>query len=197
MLSALPPTPVLEADGPTAARAAFALVFANERTFDAWYERALPRIYGYVFSRCGRDQELAEDLTQQTFLEVVRTHERFAGDADPLTWACGIARHKLADHFRQRDVEERSRLRLVENLPSEEEPDEEAAIAEREQIAAALVSLPALQRAVLVFTALDGLTCREVGELIGRTEGAVESLLHRARASFKRAYGLAEGRDDD
>lgn len=186
---------IIEVDTASAAREAFASVFATERTFDAWYERAMPRIYGYIFARCGRDRDLAEELTQQTFIEAVRGHDRFDGQADPITWVCGIARHKLADHFRRLEAEERRRLHLYQTL----EPTSTAAeadVAEREAIAAALATLPAMQRAVLVFAALDGLSCRQIGELVGRSEGAVESFLHRARVSFRRAYGIAGDPDD-
>ncbi len=164
-------------------------VFASEAAFDAWYERTLPRVYGYVFSRCGRDPDLAEELTQQTFVEAIRSRSDFAGRADPVTWLTAIARHRLADHFRARDREERRRLRLVVRAV---DPGGERAwsrAGEREAIARALATLPALQRAALVFTVLDGLTVREAAKLLGKSEGATESLLTRARAGFRRAYG--------
>lgn len=162
-------------------------VFASEAAFDSWYETALPRVYGYVFTRCGRDPDLAEDLTQLTFVEAVRGRTSFDGRADSVTWLCAIARHKLADHYRRLDREDRRQLRLIEQergaVPTQGLPVEE-----REAISAALATLPALQRAVLLFTALDGLSVRQTAELIDRSESATESLLHRARESFRRAY---------
>jgi RNA polymerase sigma-70 factor (ECF subfamily) len=62
-------------------------------------------------------------------------------------------------------------------------------------IAEILRSLPANQRAVLVFVVLDDLPVAEAARLLGKSRGATESLLFRARDSFRRAYG-AEGRDD-
>ena len=73
-----------------------------------------------------------------------------------------------------------------------EPPDEAAAVGEREAIGRALATLPALQRAVLVFTALDGLTVAEAAVLIERSESATESLLHRARVAFREAYRREE-----
>lgn len=185
--------------GPIAAvteRDALADVFASEAAFDSWYDRALPRVFGYVYSRCGHDVDLAEELTQLTFVEAVRQHERFDGRSDPITWLCGIARHKLADHFRRLDSEERRALRLIEHERGSNETATSDDVAEREAIARALASLPALQRAVLVFTALDGLTVREAAALLDRSEGATESLLHRARSAFRRAYALEGGEVD-
>lgn len=180
----------------TAGADLLAAVFASESAFDAWYERMLPRVYAYVCSRCGRDQDLAEDITQLTFVEAVRHHDSFAGRSDPFTWLCSIARHKLADHYRALDSEERRHLRLVERARDTDGSIDGLPVEEREVINRALATLPALQRAVLLFTALDGLSVREAAALLDRTESATESLLHRARAAFRRAYAEEGGRHD-
>lgn len=178
-----------------ARRAQLASAFASEAAFSAWYEDALPRVYGYVFSRCGRDRDLAEDLTQVSFIEAVRVRSSYDGRSDPVTWLCGIARHKLADHFRKLHRDEERGRRLAAADDRRHPADEADAISDRAAIAGALATLPALQRAVLVFTAMDGLTVRETAALVGRSESATESLLHRARAAFREAYGHQEAGD--
>jgi len=65
----------------------------------------------------------------------------------------------------------------------------------RDRIRVALGTLPSLQRAALIFRFLDGLSVREVAQLLHRTEDATESLLRRARDNFSRAY--RETSDDD
>ena len=55
---------------------------------------------------------LAEELAQQTFIAAVDQRSRYDGRSDTVTWLCGIARHKLADHFRTLEREERRRMRL-------------------------------------------------------------------------------------
>src|SRR5688572_24515511 len=50
-------------------------VLADEGAFRAWYDRSMPRVYTYLFHRCGRDRQLAEELTQQTFTDALRTHD--------------------------------------------------------------------------------------------------------------------------
>ena len=47
-------------------------IFGDEAAFRAWYEVAARRLYAYLFGRCGGDPSLAEDLTQQAFLQAVR-----------------------------------------------------------------------------------------------------------------------------
>jgi RNA polymerase sigma-70 factor (ECF subfamily) len=66
---------------------------------------------------------------------------------------------------------------------------------DRSMIAEILRSLPTSQRAVLVFVVLDDLPVAEAARLLGKSRGATESLLFRARDSFRRAYGT-ETRDD-
>lgn len=163
---------------------------ASDRAFEAWYERTFPRLYAYLLSRCGRDAALAEELSQQTFIAAIDQRARYDGRSDVVTWLCGIARHKLADHFRALERAERRQMRLeVRQLQLDEGgglapgPDDRAAIAD------ALRSLPAAQQAVLAFVVLDDLPVAEAARLMGKSAAATHSLLHRARANFSRAYG--------
>jgi RNA polymerase sigma-70 factor, ECF subfamily len=166
------------------------LALADNDAFEAWYRRMLPRVYGYLVGRCGNDVALAEELSQQTFVAAINESSRFDGRSDIVTWLCGIARHKLADHFRAADREERRRMRL--EVRWIETTDRAAAVPEvddRVAIADALRSLPAAQQAVLVFVVLDDLSVADAGRLLGRSTPATYSLLHRAREAFRQAYG--------
>lgn len=165
-------------------------IFSSESSFVAFYEMALPRIYGYLLARCGGDPAVAEELTQQTFVGAVRERSRFEGRASAMTWLTAIARHKLADHYRRESREERRRLRIIgQELANDPEARAWDALDEHAAIVSALATLPALQRAVLVLRFADGLSMREVGRAVGKSESAVESLMKRARDGFKRAYG--------
>jgi RNA polymerase sigma-70 factor (ECF subfamily) len=156
----------------------------------------LPRVYSYLMSRSGGDTGLAEDLTQQTFIAAIDQRSRFDGRSDTVTWLCGIARHKLADHFRAIEREERRRMRLeVRQIELEAGGRAGLDLEDRTMIGEALRSLPASQRAVLVFVVLDDLSVAEAARLVGKSRGATESLLFRARDSFRRAYAV-EDRDD-
>jgi RNA polymerase sigma-70 factor (ECF subfamily) len=163
---------------------------ASDDAFDRWYRQTLPRVFSYVLSRCGRDQALAEDLTQQTFVAAIDQRARFDGRSDVVTWLCGIARHKLADHFRAVERQERRRIELeVRQIRLDQGAVTQPGLDDRVAIADALRSLPAAHQAVLAFVVLDGLTVAEAGRLLHRSEAATRSLLHRARESFRQAYG--------
>ena len=68
---------------------------SNVNAFSAFYERALPKIYGYFLHRCGNDASIAEDLTQETFIAAVRRIKAGDGIETPLPWLYGIARPRL------------------------------------------------------------------------------------------------------
>jgi RNA polymerase sigma-70 factor (ECF subfamily) len=178
------------------ARAGFAentnelqLALASDDAFAAWYGRTLPRVYSYVLSRCGHDVELAEDLSQQAFIAAVEQRSKFDGRSDTVTWLCGIARNKLADHYRRIEREERRQMRLqVRQLGLDRDAALQPGLDDRTAIADAMRSLPAPQQAVLAFVVLDDLPVKEAGRLMGKSPGATQSLLHRARAGFRRAY---------
>jgi RNA polymerase sigma-70 factor (ECF subfamily) len=169
---------------------------ASDGAFETWYRRTLPRVYSYLLSRCGHDPVLAEELTQLTFIAAVDQRSRYDGRSDTVTWLCGIARHKLADHFRVMEREERRRLRLEVreiHMDASTAPVEE--LDDRVAIAEAIRSLPAGQQAVLTFVVLDDLSVAEAARLMRKSTSATQSLLHRARDGFRRAYD-AEATND-
>ena len=165
-----------------------AAVFADEPAFRVWYEQSLPKVYGYLFHRCSRNPELAEELTQQAFVEAVRSHGRFRGQADATTWVIGIARHKLIDHYRRSERDTRRLAALSARDLGDGGHAGSSPPTMPDDIDDALANLPALQRAVLVLHYMDRLSVREVAHSIGKSEAATASLLARGRDAFRLAY---------
>jgi RNA polymerase sigma-70 factor, ECF subfamily len=156
------------------------------------YDSALPEVYGYLASRCG-SASVAEDLTSETFLAAVDALRRDRVPQLSTAWLIGVARHKLVDHWRRREREERS-LRAVEAEALNDPVDDwdvrlDAMAAQR-----ALADLGAHHRSALTLRYLDGLPVRDVAGCLGRTEGATEVLLVRARAAFRDRYEREEER---
>ena len=179
--------------GARTSKSELAEALADDRSFEAWYRRTMPRVYSYVLSRCGHDVELAEELTQRTFVAAVEQRWRFDGRSDITTWLCGIARHKLADHYRRAEREQRRQMALEVREIDRVGEGADSRPEDRELIAEAFRSLPPAHRAVLAFVDLDGLSVPEAARLLGRNRLATQSLLHRARARFRRSFrGEAE-----
>lgn len=154
----------------------------------ALYDVALPDVYGYLAARCG-SAVVAEDLTSETFLAAVDAVRRGTVADLTVAWLVGVARHKLIDHWRRRAVEERA-LRAVDPDPTAEAPVDDAWDVRLDGLLAhrTLADLAPQHRSALTLRYLDGLPVREVAEHLGRTLGATEVLLVRARAAFRARY---------
>ena len=162
---------------------------ARDGGFLSAYDAALPHVYGYLLSRCGR-AALAEDLTAETFLAAVAAVRRPDPPAISTSWLIGVARHKLVDHWRRQAREERG-LRALTDEPGGTadgwDVHLDALVARR-----TLERLGPHHRVVLTLRYLDDLPVSDVAALLDRTVHGTEGLLSRARAAFRRAY-LAEG----
>ncbi len=153
------------------------------RALLALYDEALPVVYGYFVRRCG-DRGAAEDLTSETFLAAMDAARK--DDPPPIStpWLLGVARHKLADHYRRRHVA----VPVAEPPEPADPPDDWDAELDRMVAEAVLARLAEPHRTVLVLRYMDDCSVGECAELIGRTVHATEALLVRARRAFKREY---------
>lgn len=145
------------------------------------YERYAPVVWRYVFARTGRDAHAGQDVLSETFLAAIRSLKNGATTQNVGGWLTGIARHKTADWYRQRE----------KSAPAAGEPATEDPSSAGEVVADVLDGLPDEERVILEWKYLDLCTVREIAERLGRTEKAVEDLLYRARNAFRTAYQTA------
>ena len=163
----------------------------DPEAFRAFHVEALPRVYGYLFLRCGADAAAAEDLTEDTFLAAAAELRRGRAVSAPLPWIVGIARHKLLDHYRRQRRAGWSVLSWEEARVEVTAPDPLPDDGPGEWVAAALAAVPSPQREALILRHLDGYSVPDVAAALGRSVEAAESLLARGKASFRRAYRKA------
>jgi len=154
------------------------------------YDEALPHVYGYLLARCG-DAGLAEELTAEAFLAAVHAVRKPGAPAPSIPWLIGVARHKLADHWRRAAREQRG-LRLLDHEAAPAEDPWETVL-DQIRARAVLGQLGVHHRAALSLRYLDGLPVPEVARHLDRTVHATEALLVRARAAFRRIYEGEEG----
>jgi len=147
------------------------------------YDQAVPDVYGYLASRCG-SASIAEDLTSETFLAAVDAVRRGTVPDLGVAWLIGVARHKLVDHWRRQGREQERDAAA----PTHDVVDEWDVHLDQLAAHATLAELGPHHRSALTLRYLDGLPVREVAASLGRTEGATEVLLVRARAAFRARY---------
>lgn len=155
------------------------------RALLALYDKALPVVYGYFVRRCG-DRATAEDLTSETFLAAMDAARKDDPPPIAVPWLLGVARHKLADHYRRR--QDRLSVPLAQLPEPVETSDDWNAELDRMVAESVLARLSEPHRTVLVLRYMDDCSVPECAELIGRTVHATEALLVRARRAFKQQY---------
>ncbi len=157
------------------------------------YDEALPEVYGYVRRRVDSDQA-AEDVTAEAFLAAVTALRKRPTDPVGVPWLIGIARHKVVDHWRKREREQRRVDALTQAVavgaglqpkPVTPATDE---IIEAHLADWTLSKLAAPYRAALTLRYLDDLPVQQVADHLDRTTGATEALLTRAKTAFRQAY---------
>jgi RNA polymerase sigma-70 factor (ECF subfamily) len=138
----------------------------------------------------------AEDVAQEVFIEVFKSADKFRGDAKLSTWLYRIAYNKCLDHLRSKNRNKRSGNvvsldgEAAPQIPSDnyfEHPG--IALEQKEEskiVFAAITALPENQRAAFTLSKVDGLSYKEIGEVMEMNLPAVESLLHRAKQNLKK-----------
>ncbi len=158
--------------------------------FAAVVRRAQADVWRYCAQLVGREE--ADDLTQETFVRVVRALPAFRGEATARTWLLAIARRACADAVR-RNV----RIRRRDAVAGSSAVDLVAPDASPHAIVDSLLAeLDADQRAAFVLTQLLGLSYAEAAYVCGVPVGTIRSRVARARMALVDSVRRA-GRDPD
>ena len=157
------------------------------------FERYKRPLYGFFYGM-NKDQELSEDLLQNTFLRILKYKHLFRGEGDFKTWMFHIARNVSNDHFRKNKIRLKEsvekwqdRLGHEENRSTEMQQQEE-----QQMLSIALEKLPADKREVLLLSKYQEKQYKEIGEILGCTEGAVKVKVFRALKELKAVYRQLE-----
>ena len=168
---------------------------ANHAAFATLYRRYLDRVYGYSFYLLG-DHHDAEDATERTFMAALGAIDRYRDEGSTFrSWLFRIAHNQLANALRTRSRHRTASLDAVPEPAAADDPARLAGIADdARRLRAGVASLSEDRRQVVILRFVDGLTAREIGDVIGRSEGAVRVLQHRA---LRELAALLERRSSD
>ncbi|MGH3979035.1 MAG: sigma-70 family RNA polymerase sigma factor [Pseudonocardiaceae bacterium] len=154
----------------------------DKAAFGQLYDRYVDVVFRYVLFRVG-DRALAEDLTSETFLRALRriTSVSYQG-RDVGAWFVTIARNLVLDHVKSSRYRfEISTGEIIESGNTDRGPEQAAlADATNAELLRCVAQLGADQQECIVLRFLQGLSVAETAELMGRNEGAVKALQHRA-----------------
>lgn len=183
--------------GPRAAAEEAALVAkainGDHHAFTALYDQHYDRIYRHVAYRVRRIEDI-EDLTQQVFLQAWRGISRYRQTGSPfIAWLLTIAHNVIVSFYRR----SRPAYSLEETAtePAAEEVMESFAEArlEGERVRQAIGRLKAEQQQVLIMRFLEHLEYRDIAQAVGKTEGNIRVIQHRALHELRRLLDRENG----
>jgi len=150
------------------------------------YRETIDALYRYTSHRCGAERELAEDVTQETWLRAVRDWRRNGAPSSPLAWLLTTARNLILNHLRRRPTISIDSMSPAEVLAAVEDNR----VTDSTEIAAvvtqALLRLPEAEAQLLEQFHYDRLKMSQLAEAYGVSERAVEGRLRRARERLRR-----------
>lgn len=159
----------------------------NKEAFGALYDHYLPQIYRFVLLKVGRRED-AEDLTHHVFLSAWEHIRRYEHRGFPFSsWLYRIAGNAVIDHYRtarhHQNIDAVPEEMFAEADTTSETVDT-ALSAHR--VHAVLLKLEPDQQSVLIMRFINELSNKEIAEALGKTEGAVRVIQHRALKQLKK-----------
>ncbi len=168
----------------------------DEAAIATFAERCIGPLYRFASSRLGGDPELALEIAQTTMTKALSNLASYRGEAALLTWICACCRNEIRMHFRRQqsapdEVELAEGLEPSAGFPGAGADDAEADLLRKEEalkVHMALDGLPEHYARALEWKYVERLPVAEIAARLGLQLKAAESVLTRARASFRGSY---------
>ncbi len=145
----------------------------DERAVELLVSRHLDGVFRVAVS-ITRDDDVAQDVVQEAFLKMVRAIDSFRGDASFKTWLMTIAANEARGALRKSTRRRESPIDERSPLPARGRDIDQAVVdrSESERARQVLETLPEKQRLSVALRIDEGLSFREIGDVIGSSEGA-------------------------
>ena len=154
--------------------------------FGLLYERYVERIYSYVYYRTSDRQE-AEDLTSRTFHRALRNLPRYRLRGAPFSsWLYRIAHNLVANWYRDKSQRQMIPLDELALRSGDHSPHWETTGEDREALLSAIHRLSADRQELLILKLSQGLSNVEIGQIMGRSEGAIKQLYYRTLCTLRK-----------
>ena len=155
-------------------------VAGDAEVFGRLYDMYVERVYRHIFYRVGIVED-AEDLTQQVFMKAWKAIGRYKQTSSPfLAWLMRISHNLIIDFYRSRKDKVYFDTELAADDP-DSSPERVAEVNfDQQRIRKAIVQLPGEQQRVIVMSFIEGFTCAEIASSMGKSEGAIRVIQHRA-----------------
>ena len=163
----------------------------DQAAFGVLYERYVTKIYKYIYYRTGNHQD-AEDLTAAVFHRAMAHIENYTERGVPFqAWLYRIAHNLVANWHRDRSRRQEIPLDDLPVLQTKGDHPERNLVHSQEQEALLKLirRLPSERQSLLILKFVENMSNAEIGEIMGRSEGAVKSLYHRTLLALRDQLG--------
>jgi RNA polymerase sigma-70 factor, ECF subfamily len=176
-------------------------VAGDHGAWEGFIQRYQNRVYNVAYHMT-QDTERASDLTQEAFIQILRSLSRFRGEASLSTWVHGLTMRVCLHHLRR---ERRSHAESWEELApgrpepagAEGRPHEDVARDQiRRHVHAAIAELPLKFRSVMVLNGLGGMTYEETAQILRLPVNTVKTRVFRAKARLRQSLKHLVGDDE-
>ncbi|MEG0351608.1 MAG: RNA polymerase sigma factor SigX [Enterococcus sp.] len=148
-----------------------------------------------------KNRTIAEDLSHEVYVRVLKSYERFEGKSSEKTWLFSIAKNVAIDYFRKKQIRDRHAFttfdweteQLVSPIPTPEQFTELSD--QMRQLLAALEACTGDQKMVIIMRYMQELTIQETAEVLGWTEGKVKTTQHRALKKLREILQKIDGEE--
>lgn len=153
------------------------------------YERYKKRLFSF-FYQMNKDVSLSEDLVQNVFIRVLKYKHTFSEDSKFITWVFQIARNEMYDHFKKHKKHQHKDISVVDfSLSDNNTIDDDIEVLENSStLKKALNLLSSEKKEILILSKFKELKYKEVGNIIGCSEGNARIKVHRAVNELKTIF---------
>jgi RNA polymerase sigma-70 factor (ECF subfamily) len=161
----------------------------DREAFGELYARYIERIFNYVYYRTGNTHD-AEDLTARVFQRAMNHIHNYTDRGVPFSaWLYRIAHNLVANWHRDRSRKQEIPISDLPVLPAKGDHPETKLVRTEEQEALLIRRLPPERQHLLILKFVENLSNAEIGQIMGRSEGAIKSLYHRTLLALRDQIG--------
>lgn len=157
------------------------------------FERYKKNLFGYFYRNTG-SKDISEDLVQNVFVRILKYRNKFSGQGKFTSWMYRIAHNEIVDNFRKnkkyQSTDDFSELNISNDSDTAKETEEKESV---HLLKKALHQLEESKREILVLSKYQGLKYKEIGKIIGCSEGSVKVRIFRALSELKDIYNKLQG----
>lgn len=141
-------------------------------SIDTIYEEHFKMVYRYLISLTNGDDELAEELTQETFYQAVKSYHRFNGECKVSTWLCQIAKHAWFRYLEKKKIRQEVSIEEVTDYNISQKGIEQTFIENQmlNDLYAEIEKLDENTKEVMLHRIKGNLSFREIGDALGKSE---------------------------